>query len=441
MTTSSLLARLPLRVKAVPAGLLVIAVAGGVLSGPVLPHRARLAAATTPTTTTGVAPRNVLSSTSSTAAFGAGKAEGVRVAAGSITFGQAAGTTPEAGGTWAWTRWTSPWTTPGNAFTELVPSWDAVTPAGTSVRVVARLRSSSGATSGWKQVADWSTDDAGGFRRTSGAAQRDAVAGLATDTLTATSGSLASYQLRVLLLRAPGTTATPRVDAVRAIATRTTGASGTTGTVTPTTRALPARELTVPRYSQMTHRGEYPQYGGGGQAWCSPTSLSMILGYYGRLPSPASYAWVDPRDSDRWVDHVARTVYDHRYRGAGNWAFNTAYAASQVGDAFVTRLSDLREAERFIASGIPLAASISFSRGQLAGAPIGATAGHLVVVTGFTAAGNVVVNDPAAASDATVRRVYDRAQFERAWGRSHGTVYVVRDPAHPLPLRGSSRAW
>jgi len=167
----------------------------------------------------------------------------------------------------------------------------------------------------------------------------------------------------------------------------------------------------------------------------------MILGYYRRLPSPADYAWVAPRDSDRWVDHVARSVYDYRYTGAGNWAFNTAYAAGQVGDAFVTRLADLREAERFIASGIPLAASISFSRGQLSGAPIGATAGHLVVITGFTAAGDVVVNDPAAPSDATVRRVYSRAQFERAWGRSQGTVYVVHDRAHPLPVRGTSRAW
>ncbi|MCW2819516.1 MAG: peptidase family protein [Marmoricola sp.] len=431
MTTSSSLARLPLRVKAVPAGLLVLAVAGGVLSGPVVPHRARLAS----TSVVATAPGTVLSTTSSTAAFAAGKLEGVAVSAGSITFGRAAGTTPEAGGTWAFTRWTSPWTTPAGTFTQLVPSWDAVTPAGTSVRVVARLRSTTGATSGWKQVADWSTRDTDGFRRTSGATQRDAVAGLATDTLTATSGSLASFQLRVLLLRAPGATATPRVDAVRAVSSRSSG------TVAPTTRGSAARELTVPRYSQMTHRGEYPQYGGGGQAWCSPTSLSMILGYWGRLPNASNYAWVDPRDSDRWVDHVARVVYDNGYHGAGNWAFNTAYAAVLVGDAFVTRLGDLREVERFIAAGIPLAASISFARGQLSGAPIGATDGHLVVVTGFTAAGNVVVNDPAAPSDASVRRVYDRAQFERAWARSQGTVYVVHDPAHPLPPRGASRAW
>jgi hypothetical protein len=41
-----------------------------------------------------------------------------------------------------------------------------------------------------------------------------------------------------------------------------------------------------------------------------------------------------------------------------------------------------------------------------------------------------------------VRRVYDRGQFERAWQtRSAGTVYVVRDAAHPLPARAGSTSW
>jgi hypothetical protein len=48
------------------------------------------------------------------------------------------------------------------------------------------------------------------------------------------------------------------------------------GVAATSRRALPAKTLNVPRYSQMTHRGHYPQYGGG-QAWCSPTSLSMLL--------------------------------------------------------------------------------------------------------------------------------------------------------------------
>ncbi len=73
----------------------------------------------------------------------------------------------------------------------------------------------------------------------------------------------------------------------------------------------------------------------------------------------------------------------------------------------------------------------SFGKGGLTGAPISSTAGHLVVISGFTRAGKVVVNDPAAPNNSSVRRVYDRGQFERAWQtKSHGTVYVVRDTAH-----------
>ena len=106
----------------------------------------------------------------------------------------------------------------------------------------------------------------------------------------------------------------------------------------------------------------------------------------------------------------------------------------------MTRLTSLREAERFIAAGIPLAASIRFSRGQLTGAPISATSGHLVVITGFTSNGDVVVNDPAARTDASVRRTYDRGQFERAWLRRLQR-HRLRRPRrrHPLP-RGAPTA-
>ena len=62
------------------------------------------------------------------------------------------------------------------------------------------------------------------------------------------------------------------------------------------------------------------------------------------------------------------------------------------------------------------------------------TNGHLLVIVGFTASGNVVVNDPAATSDATVQRVYDRAEFERTWlPASGGIVYVMRPASVPLP--------
>ena len=77
---------------------------------------------------------------------------------------------------------------------------------------------------------------------------------------------------------------------------------------------------------------------------------------------------------------------------------------------------------------MPVIVSIAFGAGELSGAPISASNGHLLVVVGFTADGDVVVNDPAADSPAGVRRTYDRGQLERAWlDASTGTAYVIRD--------------
>jgi hypothetical protein len=209
--------------------------------------------------------------------------------------------------------------------------------------------------------------------------------------------------------------------------------------------------LDVPRYSQMVHAGEYPQYGGGGEAWCSPTSTTMVLAYYKRLPAASEYAWVRPSYADRAVDHAARMTFDHGYDGTGYWPFNTAYAARHAGHAFVTRFNSLRGVEQMIRAGIPVVTSITFGKGQLTGAPISASNGHLVVVVGFTSTGNVVVNDPAARTRAGVRRTYSRAQFENAWLQrypssgsmrgSGGLAYVIRDSAHPLPARSGSMAW
>ena len=206
---------------------------------------------------------------------------------------------------------------------------------------------------------------------------------------------LTSYQLRVELMRRTGaTTPSPSLDAVGAVASRLP--SGPVATSRPgVARGV---VLDVPRYSQMVHRGHYPRWGGGGEAWCSPTSTSMVLGYYDALPAASTYAWVPSGHTDPWVDEAARSTYDAAYEGTGNWPFNTAYAAPLAGHAFVTRLRSLREAELFVAAGIPLVASISFGSGELSGAPISASNGHLVVIVGFRDNGDVVVNDPAAST-------------------------------------------
>jgi hypothetical protein len=372
--------------------------------------------------------RNTLTRVTTTAQWQAGDAAGTVAAAGSLRIATAATHRRIDGRTYDEASWTSGWVTPKHRFTELNPSWTAATPPGTWLSVRVRARAD-GRTSTWQSLGRWASGEAD-LLRTSLGAQRDAISTVSVDTMVARPGvRFTAYQLQVALFRRQGSTATPIVRAVQALASQL--GSG----VRPVSRpGTVGRVLPVPAYSQMVHRGEYPKYGGGGEAWCSPTALAMVLGYYGRLPSPGDYAWVRRSYPDRFVAEVARRVFDHAYDGTGNWPFNTGYAGSRMVDAFVTRLPDLRAAERFIALGIPLEVSISFGRGQLAGAPLSATPGHLVVVRGFTRTGDVVVNDPAAPTNATVRRTYDRAEFEAAWlRRSHGLTYVVRDKAHPLP--------
>ena len=322
-------------------------------------------------------------------------------------------------------RWRSPWVETTFAFTELIASWEATTTRRSWIAVEVRGRTVDGRVASWDRLARWASDDKR-VARASTSGQADDLASVAVDTWRAPAG-LTHWQLRITLARKAGTKAPVTVDAIGAVTSRATGAGPTSppgvaaGTV-----------LDVPAYSQMTHRGHFPQWGGGGQAWCSPTSLAMVLGYYDALPPAPS--WVPPGHPDPWVDATARAVFDHAYDGTGNWAFNTAYAASRTGDAFVTRLRDLTEVERLVAAGIPVVASIAFGRYQLSGAPISSSSGHLLVIVGFTSTGDVVVNDPAASSNATVRRTYSRAQLERAWlTGSGGTVYVVHDTGHPLP--------
>ena len=340
---------------------------------------------------------------------------------------------------YAYGHWSSPWRSPGHRFTELVASWDASTPGDTWVQVKVRGRTPTGRRTSWDTLGRWSAGDRT-FHRTSAGSQGDDLAHVATDTWRADPRvSFASYQLRLTLFRRVGTRATPYVDTVGAMASRLPDVSDVRTSRPGVARGV---RLEVPRYSQMTHSGEYPRWGGGGQAWCSPTSTSMVLGYYDRLPAPREYAWVNRDDRDRFVDHAARMTYDYEYGGTGNWPFNTAYAARYVRHAFVTRLHNLRQAERFIRARIPLVASISFARGELDGAPISGTNGHLVVIVGFTRSGDVVVNDPAARQNRWVRRVYDRGQFEDAWiPGSGGLVYVVRTADRPLPARNGADNW
>ena len=300
--------------------------------------------------------------------------------------------------------WTSPWNEAGFSYTDLVASWDATTPRGTWIEVAAQARGSRA----WHRLGDWSSG-ARPSRRTS------IVGDPEVDTdLWRPHGGADSYRLRVRLHGRP----TPDLRRVGAVVSAGQVRADASSPLRRTERVLD-----VPRLSQMTWREV------GGSGWCAPTAVSMVLAHAGRLPPTTD------------VPRAARATYDPAYDGTGNWSFDTAWAATLSDHAFVTRLHDLRDAERFVDAGIPLVASVAFPSGALRGAPIRSTDGHLLVIRGFTASGDVVVNDPAAPTERSVRRVYGRAAFERAWlDGSGGIVLVARREDQALPTGGRG-AW
>jgi hypothetical protein len=186
----------------------------------------------------------------------------------------------------------------------------------------------------------------------------------------------------------------------------------------PQPQAIPIL-MDVPTYSQRSH-------GEAGKGWCSPTSLAMVLAWHGTtLPVP----------------EVAQAVHDPCYGGTGNWSCNVAFAGDLGHTAFVAHLQGTEQLASLLRQGLPVIVSVSHGPGELPGAPVEQTKGHLLVVCGLDPlAGIVVVNDPAGEPGA-VRRRYPLDAFLRAWLGHGGVAYVVA-PAHgpAMPWQAACRS-
>ncbi|MEU1479728.1 peptidase C39 family protein [Streptomyces sp. NPDC005760] len=389
----------------------------------------------------------------------AGSAQGTRAVAGSrpgVVINTPAGTTdytdPHTGttATWEYATWTGPVRRLAVPSTEVIASWNAHTPAGTWIQIELKGTYSDGTATPWYVMGRWAAGD-GDIKRTSVDDQTDGRSSVWTDTFAiddpSTGLRLASYQLRLTLYRKPGAKNTPTVWRLGAMGSDVPDRF----TVPASTPGL-AKELIVPRYSQEIHKGQYPEYDNGGEAWCSPTSSQMIIEYWGGRLTKEQLAWVDPSYADPQVCHAARYTYDYQYAGCGNWPFNAAYAATfEDLRGVVTRLGSLTDLETLIAAGIPAITSQSFLKEELTGAGYG-TSGHLMTVIGFTAEGDVIANDPASPSDEEVRRVYKRREWENIWLRTKrynasgkvvsgtGGVCYLYFPACPTPRQRKALA-
>jgi hypothetical protein len=164
--------------------------------------------------------------------------------------------------------------------------------------------------------------------------------------------------------------------------------------------------VSVPALSQV---GEDPAIA---MRICSPTSVAMVLRYWGRPATAAAVAAdVFHSDTDRY----------------GIWPAAIRAAAARGVAGYLLRFPDWTAAAWCLSRRIPIIASVKYAAGELRGAPMEATTGHLIVLTGYEN-GVVLVNDPAAPTDADVRRRYRRDELTRAWLARGGIGYVLFDP-------------
>ncbi len=175
------------------------------------------------------------------------------------------------------------------------------------------------------------------------------------------------------------------------------------------------RRLDVPFRSQRTER---PELAG---RICSPTSVGMVLEHRG-------LAWPTLK--------IAELCHDPVHDLYGIWPRNIQAAFVAGAPGYVTRFSDWSEVERSIADGQPLVISIRVNRpGLIHNSPYKTTDGHLIVLCGFDASGDVCVNDPAVSDPQRGRLVYRRSELEEAWfGGSGGVAYVLLPARRDRPV-------
>ena len=148
------------------------------------------------------------------------------------------------------------------------------------------------------------------------------------------------------------------------------------------------------------------------QRICSPTALAMML--------KAADAGID------WLDVVER-CFDQRTQSYGCWPMAVRCAAGFGRLGAVEALPAWDPAIQVLRAGLPIVASIDFAAGELSGAPLPKTAGHLVTCYGVDGDA-VLVNDPAATDAAGVPRRYDLEAFSRAWLCRRGAAYIMPAP-------------
>ena len=145
---------------------------------------------------------------------------------------------------------------------------------------------------------------------------------------------------------------------------------------------------------------------------CSPTSVAMVLERWGHRVETSS---------------LAAEIFQPSLGRYGVWPAAIAAAGRHGVAGYLLRFPDWGSAAWCLDAGLPIVASVRYASGELAGAAMDRTEGHLVVVTGYE--GDIaLLNDPAAPTEAEVPRRVRIEDLERVWLERTGVGYVLFDP-------------
>ena len=294
-------------------------------------------------------------------------------------------------------RWTSAEVKTAFPFTELLPSWNVSAPPDTGLRLEVRVRGARGGRwSPWLYLGSWG--------RTPPATKRVVSCrhGVVNVDYLALDAAADAYQVRVEFLSfSLNKQASP---SLRRVAVCYSGVTGAPRRPSPVEGW--ARDLNVPFRTQR----DAPKSLSG--EICSPTSVTMVLAHFG---------------VERPVVENALSIWDDENEMFGNWGRAVALASELGMDGWLTRFRHWDRVKAQIAAGQPVIASIRFKKGEFPSAILPETSGHLIVIRGFTPAGEVIVNDPASREKGN-GVVYRAEELARAWFDHGGVGYIIHKP-------------
>lgn len=292
---------------------------------------------------------------------------------------------------WDGCRWTSePVEVPHS--TGLILSWNASAPPGAGIAFEVAVR----------VAREWSAwTPMGGWGRVPPDTPVDTP--IRRDVDTATWDGVAD----AVMVRAHASAAGGSRPVLRRVVAFCRGRQGTKRVVDPP-RSRPFVQP-VPFRSQMEKAPDL------GARICGPTSLAMHLA--AAVPDLATA-------------EVAAASYDPVHDLYGNWPRLAAVAGEHGFVSWVEQFPSLREVEKRLLAGYGAILSVAFEAGDLDGAPISRTNGHLLVLRGWDGRGNSVCNDPAFPDERGNGVRYRRDQLACVWLRHGGaTILLRRDEA------------